>query len=52
MMSTESTPAKNAAVAGTKWGAVLIAMGLPHYGLPVIAGAYVLSYLRARTNSA
>ena len=50
MLRVDLPPVRNAAVAGTIGGTALVAVGLPHYGLPVVFGAYVLSYLRPRTS--
>jgi hypothetical protein len=52
MLRVELPPARNAAVAGTIGGIALVAVGVWHYGLLVVFGAYVLSYLRSRTSEA
>jgi hypothetical protein len=50
MLRVDIPPVRNPAVAGTIGGTALVAVGLPHYGLLVVFGAYVLSYLRPQTS--
>jgi len=52
MLRVDLPPVRNTAVAGTIGGTALVAAGLRHYGLLVVFGAYVLSYLRSRTTGA
>lgn len=47
-MSVSVLPPVDVTVAGTICGTVLVARGKAHYGIPIVMGAYVLSYLVTR----
>lgn len=47
-MSVSVLPPVEVTVAGTICGTVLISRGQAHYGLLIVGGAYVLSYLETR----